>query len=177
MNCQSAVAWLASTRPRPSRSPPAPTTTRGPDRSDSTPHRNEPIPSVTQLSSATAEMSVRLHPVAPWIGARKTPSERIVPSERPTTKTAAASSTQRLTVRASVTATVYSAPVASEGAGGGEELLVRREPVEPLQAVPRALDIGPADDTVPVEQELGDELHLVFLLLGSLVASVDPLLP
>src|SRR5262249_44589742 len=69
-------------------------TTRGPVRSDKAPHRNDPIPSVIQASSATAEMSVRLHPVALWIGARNTPSENNAPMETRTIAIAAASRPQ-----------------------------------------------------------------------------------
>src|SRR5207237_3143644 len=95
MNCHSVSTRLARTRPRPRNRPPTTTTTRGPVRSDSAPHRNEPIPSVTQASSATAEMSARLHAVDVWIGARNTPSEKSAPMATPTITMAAASNLQR----------------------------------------------------------------------------------
>src|SRR2546430_4427654 len=73
------VVWLAVTSPRPSRTPPASTTARVPNRSDSAPQRKPPRPMQSQLMSAAVEIPVRDQPIASAIGARNTVSETIAP--------------------------------------------------------------------------------------------------
>jgi len=81
-NWATVPAWLAATRPRPSSEPPASTTARVPNRSDSAPHRNEAGPMHRKLSRAAVEMLVRDQPVAIDIGCRNIPSDIIVPMPR-----------------------------------------------------------------------------------------------
>src|SRR5256885_15927368 len=55
--CQSAVAWLDTTRPRPSSAPPAIVTARLPSRSDTAPQKNEPAPIAIQLVRASTDVT------------------------------------------------------------------------------------------------------------------------
>ena len=52
----------------PSRTPPASTTTRVPNRSDSDPQRNDPNPMARKLSTAVNEMPARDQPMSCDIG-------------------------------------------------------------------------------------------------------------
>src|SRR5262249_41875339 len=92
--CQSAVAWLERTIPRPSRNPPARVTRRLPRRSDTAPQQNEPAPIATQLIIAVVEMALRLQRIDSSSGLRNTPSEKSDPCPKATTVAAAASTTQ-----------------------------------------------------------------------------------
>src|SRR2546425_371274 len=74
------AAWLAVTRPRPSRTPPQSTTARVPNRSDSAPQANDPTPMLRKLRSAAIEMPARDQPIAADMRASQTLSERIAPS-------------------------------------------------------------------------------------------------
>src|SRR5438093_1620244 len=81
------AAWLAVTRPRPSRTPPASTTARVPHRSESAPQMNDPTPMQTKLRSAAVEILVRDQPITSDRGWRKTLSESIAPSPTHVTTT------------------------------------------------------------------------------------------
>src|SRR2546429_9184804 len=59
--CQSAVAWLDSTRLRPSKRPPAIVTERLPRRSDIPPPKNDPTPPATQFKRAGPHTPPRPH--------------------------------------------------------------------------------------------------------------------
>ena len=74
------AAWLAVTRPRPSSTPPQSTTARVPNRSESAPQKNEPMPMLRKLRRAAIEMPVRDQPIAADMGARKTLRESMAPS-------------------------------------------------------------------------------------------------
>jgi hypothetical protein len=81
-NSPTVEAWLAVTRPKPNNAPPASTTARVPNRSESAPQKKEAGPMHKKLSSAAVEMLVRDQPVATDMGRRKMPSDIIVPSPR-----------------------------------------------------------------------------------------------
>ena len=65
--------------PRPSSTPPASTTARVPNLSDSAPQANEPTPMARKFSVAAAEMPARDQPIVCAIGCRKMPSDIIEP--------------------------------------------------------------------------------------------------
>ena len=93
-SCQSAVAWLDTTRPRPSSAPPAIVTARLPSRSDTAPQKNEPAPIAIQLMRAITEIALRLQCIESSSGLRKTPRENRAPCPMATTVAAAARITQ-----------------------------------------------------------------------------------
>ena len=92
--CQSAVAWLESTRLRPSKRPPAIVTKRLPSRSEIAPQKNEPTPIAIQLTSAVNETALRLQCIESSSGLRNTPSEKSEPCPSATTVAAAKTTTQ-----------------------------------------------------------------------------------
>src|SRR5258705_2591184 len=92
--CQSVVAWLDSTKPRPSSSPPAIVTKRLPRRSDTAPQKNEPTPIAIQWMSAVTDTELRLQCIESSSGLRNTPSENSEPCPNATTVAAAKRTTQ-----------------------------------------------------------------------------------
>ena len=93
-NCSSVAAWLPRSAPRPSSTPPASTTARVPNRSDSEPQKNDPKPMARKLSTAAVEMPARDQPMSCAIGCRKTPSDIIVPMPMQVTTMPAPTMTQ-----------------------------------------------------------------------------------
>ncbi len=92
--CQSAVAWLDSTRLSPSSRPPAIVTKRLPSRSEIAPQQNEPMPIAIQLISAVTETALRLQRIESSSGFKNTPSEKSEPCPNATTVAAAKTTTQ-----------------------------------------------------------------------------------
>ena len=87
-------AWLAVTKPRPSKTPPDSTTARVPNRSESAPQKNDPTPMQRKFRSAAVEMPVRDQPIESEMGWRKTPSDIIAPSPMQVTTRPAPTMTQ-----------------------------------------------------------------------------------
>ena len=67
-------------------------------------------------------------------------------------------------------------PDPSERAEGGEQFVVRREPVDAVHAVALSLDVGPADHALAVDQELAGELRLVALYVEGELVRLDAVL-
>ena len=59
--------------------PPASTTARVPNRSDSEPQKNDPKPMARKLSTAANEMPARDQPMSCDMGCRNTPSDIMLP--------------------------------------------------------------------------------------------------
>ena len=93
-NCTSVVARLAVTRPSPSSAPPASTTARVPNRSESAPQAKAPMPMHSQLMRAAVETPVRDHPIASAMGCRNTVREAIAPNPTHVTTIPTATMTQ-----------------------------------------------------------------------------------
>jgi hypothetical protein len=73
------VAWLASTRARPSSTAPISTTMRVPKRSLAAPQPKAPRPMTRKLRVIALDMPARDQPVSVDIGSRKTASENMAP--------------------------------------------------------------------------------------------------
>src|SRR5258706_6547858 len=93
-NSNSAVARLAASNPAPKITPPASTTARVPQRSDSQPHTNAATPSDKKLIADATDTPAVDQPISAPIGCRNTPSDIIEPMPRHVTTMPTATITQ-----------------------------------------------------------------------------------